>query len=143
MAGAGDVRALIADAAKFDYASLGPIAFCLLDVDLYIPTREALPKIYKQLSPGGVMIIDDCKPGGDWDGALQAYQEYCADRRSLSIFIATSWRPPKTQLTAIRRIGALPNRRRAGTGDDVNVAALCGSISFWAFTKPPLKDDRS
>lgn len=81
MAGAGDVRALIADAAKFDYASLGPIAFCLLDVDLYIPTREALPKIYKQLSPGGVMIIDDCKPGGDWDGALQAYQEYCADRK--------------------------------------------------------------
>jgi O-methyltransferase len=72
------VRAIEGDAAKFDYASLGQIAFCLLDVDLYIPIRDALPKIYRQLAPGGVIVVDDCAAGGDWDGALQAYQEYCA-----------------------------------------------------------------
>ena len=72
------VRAITADAATFDYTALGPVAFCLLDVDLYIPIRDALPKIVRQLAPGGVIVIDDCSPGGDWDGALQAYQEYCA-----------------------------------------------------------------
>ena len=72
------VRAIQGDAAKFDYATLGPIAFCLLDVDLYIPVRDALPKIYRELAPGGVIVVDDCSPGGNWDGALQAYQEYCA-----------------------------------------------------------------
>jgi SAM-dependent methyltransferase len=72
------VRAIEGDAARFDYAALGPIAFCLLDVDLYIPVRDALPKIYRQLAPGGVIVVDDCSAGGDWDGALQAYEEYCA-----------------------------------------------------------------
>jgi O-methyltransferase len=74
------VRAIAADAAGFDYAALGQVAFCLLDVDLYIPIRDALPKIEKQLAPGGIIIVDDCSPGGNWDGALQAYQEYCAAR---------------------------------------------------------------
>ena len=72
------VRTIAGDAARFDYAALGLIAFCLLDVDLYIPVRDALPKIYQQLAPGGVIVVDDCSPGGNWDGALQAYQEYCA-----------------------------------------------------------------
>ena len=76
--GIHDVSVIEGDAAGFDYASLGPIAFCLLDVDLYIPIRDALPKICRQLSPGGIVVVDDCEPGGDWDGALQAYQEYCA-----------------------------------------------------------------
>jgi len=40
--------------------------------------RDALPKIYQQLAPGGIIVVDDCSPGGNWDGALQAYQEYCA-----------------------------------------------------------------
>lgn len=76
--GVDGVRAIAADAATFDYAALGPIAFCLLDVDLYLPIRDALPKIVAQLAPGGVIVVDDCSPGGDWDGALQAYEEYCA-----------------------------------------------------------------
>lgn len=71
------VRVITGDAAKFDYTAVGPIAFCLLDVDLYLPVRDALPKIYAQLAPGGIIVVDDCMPGGNWDGALQAYQEYC------------------------------------------------------------------
>jgi SAM-dependent methyltransferase len=78
--GVDGVRAVTADAAAFDYASLGKIAFCLLDVDLYVPIRDALPKIERQLAPGGVIVVDDCSPGGNWDGALQAYLEYCAAR---------------------------------------------------------------
>ena len=72
------VRVMTGDCAKFDYATLGPVSFCLLDVDLYLPVRDALPKIYRQLAPGGVIVVDDCSAGGNWDGALQAYQEYCA-----------------------------------------------------------------
>ena len=78
--GVDGVRAIAADAATFDYGQLGEIAFCLLDVDLYIPIRDALPKIEQQLAQGGIIVIDDCSPGGNWDGALQAYQEYCAAR---------------------------------------------------------------
>ncbi len=73
----GNVHSIAGDVTKFDYSSLGPISFCLLDVDLYLPVKDSLPKIYHQLSPGGIMIIDDCKPNCDWDGAYLAYQEFC------------------------------------------------------------------
>jgi hypothetical protein len=28
------------------------------------------------LSPGGIIVIDDCKQGNQWDGAMQAYSEF-------------------------------------------------------------------
>ncbi len=64
------------DAAKFDYAGLGSIGFCLLDVDLYLPTQAALPRIYEQMRPGGIIVVDDCLPEQDYDGARQAYLEF-------------------------------------------------------------------
>jgi predicted O-methyltransferase YrrM len=67
-----------ADAAKFDYASLAPIKLAFLDIDLYLPTRAALPRVYEHLVPGGAILIDDCRAGMPWDGALQAYTEFCA-----------------------------------------------------------------
>lgn len=70
------LHSIQADAATFDYSSIAPIAFCLLDVDLYLPIAKALPEIYKQLSPGGVILVDDCAPNQAWDGALQAYEEF-------------------------------------------------------------------
>src|SRR4051812_8971305 len=36
------------------------IAFCLLDVDLYQPVKLGLEKIYSRLSPGGIIVVDDC-----------------------------------------------------------------------------------
>jgi hypothetical protein len=52
----------------------------LLDVDLYIPIRDSLPKIYAAMSPGGVLIVDDCQPNELWDGAIQAYEEFIKEK---------------------------------------------------------------
>lgn len=71
------VVAYQADCATFDYGRLGPIKLALLDVDLYLPTKAALPAIYAQLTPGGVLLVDDVAPNSVWDGAYQAYHEFC------------------------------------------------------------------
>lgn len=66
------------DCKKVDYSKFGPIAFCLLDVDLYLPTKEVLPILYDNLILGGVIIVDDCDPLHPiYDGAGQAYREFC------------------------------------------------------------------
>jgi SAM-dependent methyltransferase len=79
-AGYKNVRSYQADAATFDYASLGPIAFCLLDLDLYRPMKRSLSSIYSCLSSGGTIVVDDCKDDYKWDGAFQAYSEFCQER---------------------------------------------------------------
>jgi O-methyltransferase len=80
MNGIRGVRAIEADANSFDYPSLGPVSFCLLDVDLYRPIRSSLSAIERQLSPGGMIVVDDCNPDDTvWDGADQAYKEYVAE----------------------------------------------------------------
>jgi predicted O-methyltransferase YrrM len=69
-----------ADCAEFDYATLGPIKLAYLDVDLYLPTKAALPKIYDGLIPGGAIFVDDVSPmNTGYDGAYQAYMEFCQD----------------------------------------------------------------
>jgi SAM-dependent methyltransferase len=70
------VRSIQEDVSKFDFATLAPIAFCLLDVDLYLPIKTALPKIYEAMAPGGVLVVDDCWHVEEWDGAFQAYDEF-------------------------------------------------------------------
>ena len=77
--GIHNVQSISGDVTKFDFSSIGPIAFCLLDVDLYLPVKKSLPKIFDQMSPGGILVIDDCKMNCDWDGAYQAYREFCQD----------------------------------------------------------------
>jgi SAM-dependent methyltransferase len=79
--GITDVTSVESDVMKFDFKAVGPIAFCLLDVDLYLPIRDVLPKIYDALSPGGIIIVDDCTPDKLWDGAFQAYREFVTARR--------------------------------------------------------------
>jgi SAM-dependent methyltransferase len=76
LAGINDVKSVEADVARFDFDRIGAISFCLLDVDLFLPISEALPKIYKNLSPGGLILVDDCAPDRIYDGALEAYQEF-------------------------------------------------------------------
>ena len=78
--GLNNVVAVQADASTVDYSQLGNgISFCLLDVDLYQPTIKALPEIYRCVVPGGVIVVDDCEAGHQlWDGAYQAYVEFCA-----------------------------------------------------------------
>jgi hypothetical protein len=72
---------LQADCSTFDYASVAPIKLVFLDVDLYLPTKNALPKIYEQLCDGGVILIDDVRDRQAWDGPYQAYVEFCAQRQ--------------------------------------------------------------
>ncbi len=76
LANISDVKTIEADVADFDFGSIAPISFCLLDVDLYLPISESLPKIYHSLSVGGIIVVDDCQPGNIYDGAMQAYEEF-------------------------------------------------------------------
>jgi O-methyltransferase len=78
------VTSLRADVGEFDFSSLAPIAFCLLDVDLYLPTKAAIPRIYESLSPGGILVVDDCLEKNIFDGACQAYGEFVRDSGLLS-----------------------------------------------------------
>jgi predicted O-methyltransferase YrrM len=49
----------------------------LLDVDLYLPTKKALPRICGATANGGVIIVDDVKNNTAYDGAYHAYMEFC------------------------------------------------------------------
>lgn len=74
------VKSFKSDAATFDYSKFGPIAFCFLDVDLYHPIRSALPRILPYMAKGGLIVVDDCQDDELWDGAKQAYFEWCCQK---------------------------------------------------------------
>ena len=80
LAGHSDVRIVQADVGALDYKPFGPIAFALIDVDLYLPVKKALANIAPHMSPGGCIVVDDCKADNVYDGALQAYAEWCDGR---------------------------------------------------------------
>ena len=65
-----------ADAATFDYKKIAPFRFVLIDVDLHRPILAALEAIYDLVSPGGTIIVDDCKQGNEWSGAYEAFLEF-------------------------------------------------------------------
>jgi O-methyltransferase len=75
------------------------IAFCLLDVDLYQPVKIGLGRVFERLSPGGMIVIDDCwsKPkhlwvdgiGDAYDGAMQAYKEFVSQNNLPEVFVET------------------------------------------------------
>jgi O-methyltransferase len=71
-----------ADATTFNYGSLGRIAFALIDVDLYRPVRKSLERIMPYMAPGGIVLVDDCDITDErWDGAHQAYLDFCDQQR--------------------------------------------------------------
>jgi len=74
------VRPVQADIKSFDMAAVGPISFCLIDVDLYLPVKAALEKVVPLMGAGGIVVVDDCQEHPLWDGALQAYEEYTSSR---------------------------------------------------------------
>jgi O-methyltransferase len=73
----GFLTAHKADCSTFDYASIAPIKFVFLDVDLYLATKAALDRIYPHLANGGAILVDDVMQPSRWDGAFQAYSEFC------------------------------------------------------------------
>lgn len=73
-------RAIKADANTFDFSQFTKISFCLVDVDLYRPVKSSLEAVYDLVSPGGIIVVDDCKPNSKYDGALEAYREFIGAR---------------------------------------------------------------
>jgi len=72
------IEVIKSDCKEFDYSKIGPIKIVLLDVDLYLPTKVALQKIYPLLVTGGVILCDNvCHKDHVYDGAKQAYDEFC------------------------------------------------------------------
>jgi hypothetical protein len=65
-----------ADVNVYDLTTIGPLCFALLDVDLYLPMKKSLKEIYSVLSPGGMIIVDDCEDSNAYDGSYQAYREF-------------------------------------------------------------------
>lgn len=57
------------------HAIPGPIALLRLDTDWYASTKHELETLWPQVTPGGVVIIDDY---GYWRGARQAVDEFIA-----------------------------------------------------------------
>jgi O-methyltransferase len=70
------VTLIEADASTFDYSAYSDISFALIDVDLYLPVKNSLAKLYPRMAAGGMIVVDDCSGPGIWDGALQAYLEF-------------------------------------------------------------------
>ena len=62
----------------FPFSAEARFCFVLIDVDLQLPTRAALEKLWPLLSPGGVVVVDDCHAGHVYDGSRQALEEFCA-----------------------------------------------------------------
>lgn len=106
------------DAAKFDFDHIGPIAFALLDVDLYLPISVVLPKLYRNLSPGGIILVDDCMPHELFDGALSAYEEFISrvriERKIVLDKIGVISKPPESALPEVteRELSVRPANSR-------------------------------
>ncbi len=77
--GASDIQLLKADICRAKPSDMpAAISACLLDVDLASPIYSGLKLIWPLLSPGGVILVDDCLDGNDWkalDGVKQFSQE--------------------------------------------------------------------
>src|SRR5262245_22287380 len=77
--GAREVALLKGDIADMSESRLPErISAALLDVDLAVPIYAGLRKLYPRLAPGGVIVVDDCPEGYDWQ-ARQGYERFCRD----------------------------------------------------------------
>jgi hypothetical protein len=74
------VKSIESDVTRFDFSTIAPIAFCLLDVDLYQPIKTVLPRIHDAMASGGIIVVDDCQDATLYDGAAQAYGEFVEGR---------------------------------------------------------------
>ena len=73
------IKPIKADCSTFDYKSIAPLKLVLIDVDLYLPTKKALEKIFKHLVRGGFILVDDVLDNKNYDGAYHAYMEFCSE----------------------------------------------------------------
>lgn len=80
--GCEDVEILRGDIAAIPDAALpASVAICLIDVDLAIPTYAGLSRVVDRLTPGGVVLVDDCDPQNEYAGALVGYRNFVRERK--------------------------------------------------------------
>lgn len=73
------VTPIRADANAFGFEQLAPIAFVLIDVDLYQVVTNTLDGVYDLVPPGGVIVVDDCDEDDPvWRGGFEAYRDFVA-----------------------------------------------------------------
>jgi len=78
--GAPDVRFVQGDIVSMPQDRLPQqVSACLVDVDLSQPVYAALAKVYPLLAPGGVILVDDCPPGDDYQ-AREGYQRFVQEQ---------------------------------------------------------------
>ena len=72
------IKPVKCDCSIVDYKLFTPIKLVFLDVDLYLPTKKALDRIYPHLVSGGTIAVDDCTydTDGRFDGSFKAYEEF-------------------------------------------------------------------
>ena len=58
------------------------VDFCFLDVDLYMPTKNVLANISQHMADPAILMCDDVRDEGRWDGSYQAFMEF-VDANSL------------------------------------------------------------
>lgn len=103
------VTPIRADIKKVDFTQLPPVKVAYLDVDLYQPTKIGLEKIYDRLVPEGYLFVDDVLDNNKWDGAYQAYMEFCAEKGFEPQVISTDCgviRKPSHAQTPIRAVAS-------------------------------------
>jgi predicted O-methyltransferase YrrM len=71
------LHAVKGDCSEVEYLDFSPIKLSLIDVDLYLPTLNALKKIYELTIKGGVIVVDDFLENQAYDGAYSAYMDFC------------------------------------------------------------------
>ncbi|MEU2429709.1 TylF/MycF/NovP-related O-methyltransferase [Streptomyces sp. NPDC007861] len=82
--GAPEVELVRADVVEMPTRLLpATISACLVDVDLEMPTEAALEKVWPRMSPGGIVLVDDCDTVTSFR-ARHAYERFC-DRHDLDV----------------------------------------------------------
>lgn len=73
------VTPIRADANTFRFEDLAPIAFCLVDVDLYQVVTNTLDRVHPLVPAGGAIVVDDCDEDHPvWGGGYEAYRDFVA-----------------------------------------------------------------
>lgn len=87
-----------------------PVAVALVDVDLYRPVLHSLELIYPHLVPGGLIVVDDVNPKQPfYDGAHQAYMDFCAAHGITPTMLSTKTALVKMGTNESCRLRSLPN----------------------------------
>ena len=75
------IKPIQKDCSNFDFSTIAPINLCFLDVDLYLPTKNTLNKIWPHMAENSSIIVDDVADNNQWDGAYQAFMEFINENK--------------------------------------------------------------